>query len=645
MKRKNVARNALFTSIISLLLCVSMLVGTTFAWFTDEVKSGMNTIAAGNLDIELVHTNANVTNESVAGNTEMFRDLNGKKILWEPGVVAYEKLTVKNVGSLALEYQMSLNIFDENNLNGHKLSEVLQVAIIDGSAVNMSDRAAVLAAAKAAAENKVGGGLLSNFHLSGKLEPNANSAEQTVVIFWEPNDNAIDNLYNANNGQVTSDGEALHINFGVNLQATQMMHEDDSFGKDYDFAVDNTPYATIVPLGELPVKATAGIGGAASEITLDAAFQYEPTLSAAEVAESAYKYYVADFFVYADKDVPAESIALAGYYDAWCQYNDDNWVALTSPDAVAAGKENGVRLIEGMSQDGIHVHYKDICEYGNDGTGFLCGIADLTGANAGTTVTVELRLYETDADPAGSSASTNETGEYIVVSTAKYTFPVETVESVEDLKSVLETGAKEVKLAAGTYSFPNSSLSEGTTLYCEPGTVFESGAKLNIDGATIVGATFQNAAQHNTVNGTYKDCTFTGSNGLRWGYAGDTVVFENCVFSGNTYGAHIDSGASEVIFKNCTFSGFNAMGKEITKLTLEGCTFVGNGKSAYNGINLWGDTELKNCTFVFDGSSQYEWVEICSVGKTASFENCVVTNGQSIEDVASAREGGILVFK
>ena len=45
MKRKNATRNALFSSIISLLLCVSMLVGTTFAWFTDKVESGVNTIA------------------------------------------------------------------------------------------------------------------------------------------------------------------------------------------------------------------------------------------------------------------------------------------------------------------------------------------------------------------------------------------------------------------------------------------------------------------------------------------------------------------------------------------------------------------------------------------------------------------------
>ena len=53
MKRKNATRSALLTSIISLLLCVSMLVGTTFAWFTDEVKSGTNLIAAGNLDVEV----------------------------------------------------------------------------------------------------------------------------------------------------------------------------------------------------------------------------------------------------------------------------------------------------------------------------------------------------------------------------------------------------------------------------------------------------------------------------------------------------------------------------------------------------------------------------------------------------------------
>ena len=94
MKRKNATRNALFTSILSLLLSVSMLVGTTFAWFTDEVVSGLNTIQAGNLDVELYANGAQVKND-----TQLF-----VAELWEPGMVVYENLQVRNVGTLALKY-------------------------------------------------------------------------------------------------------------------------------------------------------------------------------------------------------------------------------------------------------------------------------------------------------------------------------------------------------------------------------------------------------------------------------------------------------------------------------------------------------------------------------------------------------------
>jgi len=217
MKRKNLNRNALVTSIISLLLCVSMLVGTTFAWFTDEVVTGMNTIAAGNLDVELL-----AGGQKVNASTKLFDDVK----LWEPGVVVYENLQVANVGSLALQYQMSLNFGNENDLAGHKLSEVLQVAVIDK--IENATRAQVLAAA----EGK--GTALADFYLAGELEAGASSTEQAVVIFWAPNDNATDNLYNANNGKETSDKQPLHIEFGVKLYATQLMHEEDSFGKDYD---------------------------------------------------------------------------------------------------------------------------------------------------------------------------------------------------------------------------------------------------------------------------------------------------------------------------------------------------------------------------------------------------------------------------
>ena len=56
---------------------------------------------------------------------------------------------------------------------------------------------------------------------------------------------------------------------------------------------------------------------------------------------------------------------------------------------VDGGKENGVRLVSSLAC----VTYKDICEYGNDGIGFRCGIASLNDELlAGTTVDIlELR--------------------------------------------------------------------------------------------------------------------------------------------------------------------------------------------------------------------------------------------------------------
>ena len=51
--KKNTTKRALWMSVLSLFLCFSMLVGTTFAWFTDEVKTNVNKIVAGNLDVNL----------------------------------------------------------------------------------------------------------------------------------------------------------------------------------------------------------------------------------------------------------------------------------------------------------------------------------------------------------------------------------------------------------------------------------------------------------------------------------------------------------------------------------------------------------------------------------------------------------------
>ena len=101
MQKSKSTRSALLCSVLATVLCAAMLVGTTFAWFTDSVTSGRNRIAAGNLDVELYHGDA--LDESVGEATDLFTNADGSAILWEPGVIAYENFKVANEGSLALK--------------------------------------------------------------------------------------------------------------------------------------------------------------------------------------------------------------------------------------------------------------------------------------------------------------------------------------------------------------------------------------------------------------------------------------------------------------------------------------------------------------------------------------------------------------
>ncbi len=185
-----------------------------------------------------------------------------------------------------------------------------------------------------------------------------------------------------------------------------------------------------------------------------------------------------------------------------------------------------------------------------------------------------------------------------------------------------------VEIPAGTYKFP-AQVAAGITINCAEGTVFEGSSNLNINGAKVVGATFSNPegnAVGGTINGTFEDCKFTGSNALRYCNAGETVVFENCVFDGSVYGVHFDNGANDVTFRNCTFSGFNAFGAALTQLTIEDCVFKANGKSGYNGANLWGETNIIRTKFIFDGAASTEWIGLNAAksGKAITLTDCVL---------------------
>ena len=131
MTKQKSTKRSLLLSALSLLMCLSLFVGSTFAWFTDSVVSGENKIVAGNLDIELEYYDENDEWTTVDGATNLFDET-----LWEPGHTDVVYLRLKNVGSLALKYKLSLSVASETpgiNVYGDEflLSDYIRMGVVE----------------------------------------------------------------------------------------------------------------------------------------------------------------------------------------------------------------------------------------------------------------------------------------------------------------------------------------------------------------------------------------------------------------------------------------------------------------------------------------------------------------------------------
>ena len=217
-------------------------------------------------------------------------------------------------------------------------------------------------------------------------------------------------------------------------------------------------------------------------------------------------------------------------------------------------------------------------------------------------------------------------------------------ENAEQFKDALRNGENVVLAAAGEYTFPADLVQAGQTIICEEGVVFTGTSSLNINGATVVGATFKNVggqAVSGTVYGTFKNCTFEGEETLRWCYTteGQNTVFENCVVKTTLRGIHFDAMNGDVTFKNCEINGFNAYSGTGT-MTFEGCTF-GNDASNYNGLNIYSNTTIVNCTFNYI-SGKTNFIDMEGTGKTLTITNCTATLDGAAANVADLVGGSKL---
>ncbi|MBQ8742895.1 MAG: hypothetical protein IJZ03_05960, partial [Clostridia bacterium] len=221
MTKQKSTKRALIVSALSMLMCVSMLISSTFAWFTDSVISGNNKIVAGNLDIELEYYNGTEW-KTVNGATNLFDET-----LWEPGHTDVVYLRLRNIGSLALKYELAINIVSETpgiNMAGEEflLSDYIRMGVAEGQKPSFASRSAAQAAVSATA------GLISEGYVAdGEMAKDAEDLYMAVVVYMP---SSVDNDANYRGDTAPS------IDLGINLVATQLMNEEDSFGKDYDEA-------------------------------------------------------------------------------------------------------------------------------------------------------------------------------------------------------------------------------------------------------------------------------------------------------------------------------------------------------------------------------------------------------------------------
>ncbi|MBQ3220619.1 MAG: hypothetical protein IJB34_01505 [Clostridia bacterium] len=204
---------ALVFGAVSMTLSCSMLVGTTFAWFTDSVTSSNNVIKSGNLDVEMYW--AEGTEDPTQAN---WADASKGAIFnydnWEPGYTLARHVKISNEGSLALKYKIGIATEEEVS----ELADVIDVYYAD-PAVQVEERVDVTELEKLGTLSQV----IANMGTtaSGALEAGKSDVITLVMKM-----------------QVEAGNEYMNMSIGgafsVKLIAGQQMEENDSYDNTYD---------------------------------------------------------------------------------------------------------------------------------------------------------------------------------------------------------------------------------------------------------------------------------------------------------------------------------------------------------------------------------------------------------------------------
>ena len=618
MNNKKATKRALLTSVMALVMCVVMLVGTTFAWFTDTASTGVNKIQAGNLDVALemnTGTKESPNWENAEGKTLQFKTADGRtdNILWEPGCrYQLPELRVVNNGNLALKYKIQIT-----GIQGSaKLNEVIDWTMTMGS------------------QDFVLG---SEHSLAAKTGDNGTASEPIVIkgVMQTTAGNEYQGL--------SIDGIAITV------YATQDTVENDSFGPDYD------KYATYYPVIDLAgLKDALGKGGnitIAGDFTGDATkteasdrltiktpttLNFEGVYTVPGSLETSSNWAA----LYITDETTINAIDGAGII---CEDKTDSSAAYIGGPYVAhinaPGKTvtvNGGTYYGGCTtfnvQKGTLIvnggFFQVTPDNGTNDCRYTLNCIDANYGNGSAKIIVKGGTFVNfnPADCKAEGAGTNFVADgYSVISETKANGDVwytvvkgtgATVGTQEDLTNAITNNTTStVKLTtAGTYTLL-SLKDKDVTIIGTKGTVIDMEGKINnnatsvaFEGVTVKFANETYKGFQHTGKLTYKDCTITGQQFL---YAND-VEFISCTFEQDSSDAYNvwTYGAGNVLFKDCTF---NCAGKSVL--------IYNEGSLASQNV------EFQNCKFNASASV---------AGKAAIEIDCTYTSYNVVIDKATA---------
>ena len=637
MTKTKSTKRALLLSALSLLMCVSMLIGSTFAWFTDSVTSSGNKIQAGTLklDLELLEKDGSWT--SIKDSSKAIFDYDK----WEPGYTEVKVLKVENEGNLALKWMAKFV-----SVNG------------------LSDLANVIDVYVCPSETELAyptGRGLEGYVYAGTVAEFVNTIETTTTGNLEAGEVAYLGIALKMQEEAGNEYQGMDLGgaFDIMIMATQLTAEEDSFDDQYDKDASYT-----AEVDSLKAKLAAAAYGDTVTINLSHDAYVDSMIKVPNgvtlvlngnghqaIVNTAYPFYVHNANIQMnDLTITGKATYAIFTKGAIWDYNGNNATVNASFNNVTVDLDKadnfpvtfngmgnitmkdctvkGAGLPSGDYADGMHVFAGAEINLTVDG-GEIGGI--MLNSNYAAAATMDVKngavIEKVDLEVSSASDGSNVVAPVTVSADSTVKDMFHAVYSANQLVKVLEAGGNALLVNNITTS-NKLTVKDGAYLDGNGKTIDFAGnfngyeKALNLEGgATVKNLNVANAGRAYGSDGNDGDIYLDNISGTNAHYFfnGDTTTNSNVYVTNSTLDGWISYGNVNLFsFDNCVLKGETSRFHGI-------CYYV-----------VYGDTEFENCTFDnFYMAMNQGAVNSGATGSVVTITNCVYVTSEGTVKVTA----------